>query len=48
MANIYTDNPEIKFHMQHELMKRIVDLKESGFDEYDTYDYALQKYEDGR
>ena len=46
MANIYTDNPEIKFHMQHELMKRIVELKERGFEDKDKYDYAPQNFED--
>ena len=46
MANLYTDNPEIKFHMQHELMKRIVDLKERGFEDKDKYDYAPQDFED--
>ena len=46
MANIYTDNPEIKFHMQHELMKRIVELKEHGFEDKDKYDYAPQNFED--
>ncbi len=46
MANLYTDNPEIKFHMQHELMKRIVELKERGFEDKDKYDYAPQDFED--
>ena len=46
MANIYTDNPEIKFHMQHELMKRIVELKERGFEDKDKYDYAPKNFED--
>ncbi len=46
MANIYTDNPEIKFHMQHELMKRIVELKERGFEDKDKYEYAPQNFED--
>ena len=46
MANLYTDNPEIKFHMQHELMKRIVELKERGFEDKDKYDYAPQDFDD--
>ena len=46
MANLYTDNPEIKFHMQHELMKRIVELKERGFEDKEKYDYAPQDFED--
>ena len=28
MANYYTDQPEIAFHLEHPLMKRIVELKE--------------------
>ena len=31
MANYYTDHPEIAFHLNHPLMKRIVDLKERDF-----------------
>ena len=27
MANYYTDHPEIEFHLNHPLMKRVVDLK---------------------
>ncbi len=46
MANSYTDYPEIKFHMQHELMNRIVELKERGYEDKDKYDYAPQNFED--
>jgi len=46
MANLYTDNPEIKFHMQHPLMERIVELKERGYADKDDYDYAPQDFED--
>ena len=28
MANFYTDNPSLKHHLHHPLMKRIVELKE--------------------
>ena len=37
MANFYKDNPEIKFHLNHPLMKRIVELKERGYSDKDTY-----------
>ena len=40
MANNYTDHPELRFEMNHPLMKRIVELKERGFAEKDAYDYA--------
>lgn len=31
MANYYTDHPEIEFHLNHPLMKRVVDLKERNY-----------------
>lgn len=46
MANSYTDYPEIKFHMEHDLMHRIVELKERSFADKEEYDYAPQNYED--
>lgn len=46
MSNFYTDHPEIKFHMQHELMKKIVELKERNFADKDDFDYAPQDFED--
>ena len=46
MPNAYTDYPEIKFHMQHELMNRIVELKERGYEDKDKYDYAPQDFDD--
>jgi alkylation response protein AidB-like acyl-CoA dehydrogenase len=46
MANFYTDNPEIKFHLQHPLMKRIVELKERNFEEKDKFGYAPVDFED--
>ena len=33
MANYYTDHPEIGFHLNHPLMKRIVELKERGYED---------------
>ena len=46
MANNYTDHPELKFELQHPLMKRIVELKERDFRDKDTYDYAPLDFED--
>lgn len=46
MANFYTDNPEIKFYLNHPLMKRIVELRERNFADKDSYDYAPQDFED--
>lgn len=46
MGNFYTDNPNLRFQLQHPLMKRIVELKERNFTEKDKYDYAPQDFED--
>ena len=46
MANFFNDNPELKFHLTHPLMKKIVDLKERDFGEKEEYDYAPQDFED--
>lgn len=31
MANFYSDKPELKFHLENDLMKRIVELREGDF-----------------
>ena len=46
MANSYTDIPEIKFHMEHPMMQRIVELKERNFEYKGKYDYAPEDFED--
>ncbi|MCC8062836.1 MAG: acyl-CoA dehydrogenase family protein, partial [Rikenellaceae bacterium] len=46
MANFFSDNKDIQFHLDHPLMKKIVDLKEQGFRDKGTYDYAPVDYED--
>ncbi len=46
MANFYTDNPDLKFHLSHPLMKKIVALKERDFRDKDTFDYAPIDFED--
>lgn len=46
MANFYTDNPSLKHHLHHPLMKRIVELKERGYADKDKYDYAPLDFED--
>ncbi|MCF0198533.1 MAG: acyl-CoA dehydrogenase family protein [Bacteroidaceae bacterium] len=47
MANFYTDIPEIKFELENSsLMPRIVELKERGFADKDTYAEAPQDYAD--
>jgi len=46
MANFYTDNEDLRFHLNHPLMKKIVDMKELGYRDKDTFDYAPQNFED--
>lgn len=44
--NYYTDHPEIAFHLNNPLMKRIVDLKERDYADKDTYADAPVNFED--
>ena len=46
MANYYSDHPEIGFHLNHPLMKRIVELKERDYEDAKTYADAPVDYED--
>lgn len=46
MANYYSDHPEIEFHLNHPLMKRVVDLKERNYAEKDQFEDAPINYED--
>ena len=40
MANFYTDNPDLKHHLNHPLMRKIVELKERNYTDAEKYDYA--------
>ena len=47
MANFYTDHPEIKFNLESSpLMQRIVELKENGYADKDSFEYVLEDYAD--
>ncbi|MDD6552464.1 MAG: Acyl-CoA dehydrogenase C-terminal domain-containing protein [Prevotellaceae bacterium] len=46
MANYYSDHPEIAFHLNHPLMKRIVELKERNYADAATYPDAPVNYDD--
>ena len=46
MANFYTDNPDLEFHLNHPLMKKIVALRERNFVDKDKFDYAPIDFED--
>ncbi|MES5133803.1 acyl-CoA dehydrogenase family protein [Hoylesella timonensis] len=46
MSNYYTDHPEIAFHLEHPLMKRIVELKERNYEDQEHFEDAPVNYED--
>ncbi len=46
MANFYTDNPDLKLHLSHPLMRKIVELKERNYTEAEKFDYAPINFED--
>jgi 3-(methylthio)propanoyl-CoA dehydrogenase len=46
MANFYNDTPELKHHLNHPLMKRIVELKEHNYKDKEDCDYAPVDFED--
>jgi alkylation response protein AidB-like acyl-CoA dehydrogenase len=46
MANYFTEVEDLKFHLHHPLMKKIVGLKEGDFAEEQTYEYAPHDFED--
>ncbi len=48
MANFYLDTPELKKHLQHPLMERIITLKEREFSEKDAYAYAPKDVQDAQ
>ncbi len=46
MANFYSDNKDLRFHLTHPAMEKIVRLKEKDYAEKDLYDYAPHDFED--
>lgn len=44
--NFYLDNPDLKFHLEHPLMKKIVELKERNFADKGKFSYAPLDFED--
>ena len=46
MANFYTDNPDLRHHLTHPLMQKIVELKERNYTDAEKYDYAPMNFED--
>lgn len=46
MANFYTDNKDLKFHLTHPLMEKIVRLRERNFEQKKSFDFAPIDFED--
>ena len=46
MANFFLDNKDLQFHLNHPLMKKIVELRERGYADKGKYDYAPVDFED--
>jgi len=46
MANYYTDNKNLKFHLMHPDMRRIVAIRENDFEDKENYDFAPMDFED--
>lgn len=46
MANFYTDNKDLKHHLNHPMMQKIVELKERNFTDCEKFDYAPINFED--
>ena len=37
MDNFFKDTPDFKFHLEHPLVKKIVELKEEGFKDSEIF-----------
>lgn len=46
MANFYNDNPDLKHHLTHPMMEKIVALKERNYTDAEKFDYAPLNFED--
>ncbi|MDF1570169.1 MAG: Acyl-CoA dehydrogenase C-terminal domain-containing protein [Bacteroidales bacterium] len=46
MENFYTDNEDLRFHLNHPLMEQIVALKENNYEESKAFDFAPIDFED--
>ena len=44
MANYYSDHPEFDFYLNHPEMRRVVDLREKGYEDKDQYVDAPVNY----
>jgi alkylation response protein AidB-like acyl-CoA dehydrogenase len=48
VANYFTDNKDIEFYLHDPRLKRIVELREKGYTEHETYPFAPENFEDAQ
>ncbi len=48
MANFFTDNEDIKFHLDDSRLRRITDLREREYAEHKEYPFAPEDFEDAQ
>ncbi|MDY6951773.1 MAG: acyl-CoA dehydrogenase family protein [Thermodesulfobacteriota bacterium] len=48
MANFYTDNEDIQFHLEDTRLRRITELREKGYAESEVYPFAPESFEDAK
>lgn len=46
MANYYLDNPDLKHHLTHPMMQRLVELRERNYTDAQKFDYAPLNFAD--
>ncbi len=46
MANFFLDNKDLQYHLNHPMMKKIVELKENNFENNNDSEIAPQNFED--
>ncbi len=46
MGNFFLDNKDLQFHLNHPLMKKIVEIKENNYSEAKEFDFAPVDFED--
>lgn len=46
MANFYIDNKDLKFHLEHPIMEKLVKLKENNYTDKQEFDFAPLDFED--
>ena len=46
MANFYIDNSDLKHHLNHPLMERLITLRERNYQDAEKYDYAPFNFSD--